>query len=92
MSEFLYLLLCVGAVYPAGWLFNLIGQMLGSSPTALGWTDESSESEREGPFVHPALGTRGEPDWMRLDEATRFPTRANWYGELPIDIADDHAP
>jgi hypothetical protein len=90
MPEFLYLLLFIAAVYAAGWLFERIGRLLGSNPTALGWNDQPYRSGSTASHGHPALGTPGQHDWMRLDETTRFPTSANRYGELPIDLTDDH--
>lgn len=89
MTEFLSLLLIIAAVYVAGWLFVRIGQFLGSNPTALGWNDEPRGARPKGILAGEVLGPRGEPEWQRLEEFTRFPTRANMYGELPMDMPDE---
>jgi len=92
MAESLYLLLIIATVYGAGWLFGRIGQFLGSNPTALGWNDEPRSARPRGILTGEVVGPRGKPEWQRIEEATRFPTRANMYGELPMDMPDDRFP
>lgn len=92
MAESLYLLLIIAAVYVAGWLFGHIGQFLGSNPTALGWNDEPRSARSKGILAGEVVGPRGEPEWQRIEERTRFPTRANMYGELPMDMPDERTP
>lgn len=92
MTEFLYLLLIIATVYGAGWLFGRIGQFLGSNPTALGWNDEPRSARPKGILTGEVVGPRGKPEWQRIEEFTRFPTRANMYGELPMDMPDDRFP
>ena len=92
MAESLYLLLIIATVYGAAWLFGRIGQFLGSNPTALGWNDEPRSARAKAIQAGDFLSPRGKPEWERLDELTRFPTRANMYGELPVDMPDDRTP
>ncbi len=92
MPEILYLLLIIAAVYAAGWLFERVGQSLGSNPTALGWNDQPHHTKSIRLTVRPWLSHPDKPDWQRFEEATRFPTEANWYGALPVDMPDEPKP